>query len=267
MCRSCTDGGRRCPKTEVTRTNERAAAKRYYQRSKARHVTATLATHGIPAVDDLEAPLTYHYGAPPVLGTPCDVGKNDMPNKPSDALWTAPGRVAADGTVKTGWTDWMAREGLTFDSPYPDTSETPPFDPSILHAVRPQPGAAIIRIAHTDHARALAQAFPADEGAGIQSVSWTAIRETGVDAVMLTESATSVREFSGWDASSVAWLRTDRCALEGTVPRGEYVPNPDAQAIEFDEDGPPGLCFDRWDLSHEDDLLVYDEGKSPRLVQ
>ena len=42
MCRACDQGGRRCPKTERTKTNERAAAKRYYLRTKARTIIAAL---------------------------------------------------------------------------------------------------------------------------------------------------------------------------------------------------------------------------------
>lgn len=239
MCRSMECGGRRCSKNEQTKANERAAAKRYYARKKARAKIADVAIDGLLAVGDQDMPHTYHWGPKPDLSTFHEVKdpESHIILKPEGALWSAPGNVDADGTVKSEWTDWMVNEGYNFTGPNTIGPTTPDVD--VLHVLTPQPGAVIIRVETAEHLHALARRYPTSalthDGPGPHPFSWEAIREDGIDAVFLTsnglDAASSDAKFEvladSWGVSSVAWLRGTCLKVDGEVRRGSYPTNED----------------------------------------
>lgn len=237
MCRSCAAGGRRCRKTPRTRAAERAAARRYYARSKARRRIAELRDLGIPAMDDVDCPTTYH------LGRDLDLEREDPTEavgafKPA-GLWTSPGRVAADGTVKTAWMEWSIDQG-----------DLDPVGGRTVYAIRPVPGAVILRIDTPDDIRAVGQAFPEfvrqnPRDWAAYDRGWRAVKAAGVDAVMVTSrgahahwaftggrAATNehdpavefARTIYGWDVSSVCWFRNSLVTVDGQVTPGTYQP-------------------------------------------
>lgn len=181
MCRSCADGGRRCPKTEATRAAERAAAKRYYRRTKARRLIAALADDGLSAMDDLDCPVTYHLGPSLDLSTPPPLSGGIY--KPA-GLWTAPGRQSALGGTLTAWTDEQARNGMRAGA---GTRQR-------LFEVKPQPGAVILRIDTRQDLENFVAAFPefhraqqAPDADQQTRAAWDHVKARGVDGVMLTE--------------------------------------------------------------------------------
>lgn len=225
MCRACSKGGRRCPSTESSRQNGRAAANRYYQRGKARRKIAELADVGIPAVGDDDMPTTYHQHTPdkPVTLDPGKGAANPdraLPDKPSGALWTSPGRIDADGNVKTAWTDWAARED------YGEGGQ--------LVEMNPQPGAVVVTITNGNDARALMGRYGIDDADGRKSFDWAAMREGGIDGVHVTERMASVHSFAprdddstlahleGWSAGSTAWLSSEHLEVGESREPGTY---------------------------------------------
>lgn len=275
MCRSCTEvpGGRRCPRTDATRVAERAASARYYQRAKARALIAALAERGVPAMDDLDCPNTYHLGDTLDVTRPTPTRVVGMHHKPA-GLWASPGRVEEDGAVKTGWTDWIATEGGSQPNG------------TIVHTVRPRPGAVIVRLHTADDIRAFGAAFPRfGDVAKVDPVSrkakarwaaaWQSVADAGISGVMVTdegahahwrakEEATSAaeREFADgmdtWDCSTVAWLDNTAVEVTGTAPVGRYVyaePDPDDS-------------FGWRDLADRDEIDILDQGAptTPRVT-
>lgn len=220
MCRSCAEGGRRCPTTQRTLRNGRAAASRYYQRGKARRKIAELADAGIPAVGDQQMPAGYHQLA---NDQPLDLSganrelKNSrsiLPDKPEGAVWTSPGRANSDGTINTAWADWSARND--YDNGNGSFAE-----------IQPQPGSVIVLVETPQDAQNLMDTYGSTSPDGVQSFDWQGMRNDGIDAVHVNEDMASggaayAREgedahaaanFDDWDTSSTVWLSTDRCAV------------------------------------------------------
>lgn len=262
MCRSCAAGGRRCDKTATTRAAERAAARRYYARSKARVRISELRELGIPAMDDLDCPVTYHLGRNLDLGRP-DPTEGAGAFKPP-GLWTSPGRVAADGTVKTAWMEWSIEQG-----------HLDPVADHTTYVIRPIPGAVIMRIDSPADIRAIGQAFPqfVRQHKGdweAHGRGWKAIRAAGVDAVMTTSrgayacrvfhgglddpdpAAAFAETLQGWDVSSICWFSNATVTAEGTITPGTY------ESLAPDDEG---YSEDWPDVHRGADFGTYVEGQ------
>lgn len=239
MCRSCADGGRRCPLTDDSREAGKAAATRYYRRGKARLLIAQLSDHGIRAMDDTSMPPTYHVarsGKDLDLDDGREVGLSTIarPDKPTGALWTAPGRIDKDGAVKSAWTDYDAQEG---------GSKRPAKE---MHVVRTQPGAVVVSIDSPEDAQALMDRYETRDTAGSRSFDWVAMKRDGIDGVYASPDAVqgnlnhkdqAFANFYGWDASSVAWLSNDNISVdEGKAQGGTYtVTYPDTEDDDHQE--------------------------------
>ena len=224
MCRSCAQGGRRCPRSESTRTQERAASARYYQRGIARRKVAQLADAGISAITDLDMPATFHQHKE---GEPLDLAagtrevtnpESASPDKPQGALWTAPGRIDAEGATKTAWTDWSAQNG------YSGTEGR-------LVEVKARPGAVIVHIGERDDAQHLMDRYGTTDIYGEPAFDWEAMRRDGIDGVYFSDSManTSLTDrshasgnFYAWDADSVTWLSTENVETGETRDVGTY---------------------------------------------
>lgn len=219
MCRSCAEGGRRCPKTEYTRAKERAAARRYYLRSKAREIIALLRDAGIPAMDDLQCPPTYH------LGQQLDLERapqhQELWLKPA-GLWTSPGRVDNTRDVRTAWADWCASEEMDNDNP--DGIRQ-------MFEIRPTPGAIVVRLETPADIRAFGSIYFHELAATVDANpaaigrAWQQL-QIGLDAVFLTAEGVRAAQdiadgrpretdpawhaalsLSSWDTASVCWFR------------------------------------------------------------
>lgn len=262
MCRSCSAGGRRCGKTATTRAAERAAARRYYARSKARRKIAELRGLNIPAMDDLDCPVTYHLGRDLDLGRP-DPTESAGAFKPP-GLWTSPGRVDADGSVKTAWMEWSVIGG-----------QVDPVGDETLYVIRPKPGAVILRIDSPADIRAIGEAFPQfvrhhESGGAAYRRGWQAIKAAGVDAVLATSrgahahhavtrassrqdpAASFAHALYGWDVASICWFSNATITADSTATPGTYKPlAPDDEG--YNEDFP--------DVHRDVDFGTYVEGR------
>lgn len=259
MCRACSDssGGRRCAPTPAAREQGKAAASRYYRRGKARLKIAQLADDGIRAMDDAAMPPTYHVdraGQGFDLDRDADIGNAVYahPDKPRGALWTAPGRVAADGTVKSAWTDYDARmSGSSRPAKH-------------LHVLRAQPGAVIVSIHTPEDAEALMARYEARDKMGTRAFDWAAMKRDGIDGVYASSGAVSGNlphsgkafgNLYGWDASSVAWLSNKHLAADRELAvAGTYT------VTVQDEDDP----YAQPDVS-DDGMWTYDAPARPAL--
>lgn len=262
MCRSCAEGGRRCPPTEQSREAGKAASTRYYKRSKARLLIAQLSDHGIRAMDDTAMPPTYHVarsGKPLDLddGGEVDVAEYALPDKPTGALWTSPGRVEQGGAVKSAWTDYDARES---GSARPAES---------LHVVRAQPGAVIVSIETPEDAQALMDRYETQDQRGEKAFDWVAMKRDGIDGVYVSPSAvqgnsghlgTAFGNLYGWDASSVAWLSNDNISVgDSAVEGGTYTVTVQEPEGDVDE----GRM--EWVEVSDDRMGQYDTPRRPGL--
>lgn len=239
MCRSCQEGGRRCPVTPMTLANGRNASNRYYKRGKARLLVAQLSDHGIPAIDDTAMPVTYHANDGKSLDLSEDREIETDPSgvdKPWNALWTAPGRIEPDGGVKTSWSDWSVSQGR--DS----------FDDD-LHIVHPQPGAVVVVIDSQEDAEALLERYSFVGRYDERRYDWTAMQRDRIDGVYLSKRAemgswaprdkTPLSRFHGWDVASVAWLSNRHLEVEGRQATvGEYDIKYEAYDGDPDDDDP-----------------------------
>lgn len=228
MCRACSDGGgRRCARTESTRTQERTASARYYQRGLARRKVALLADAGIPAVTDLDMPPSYHMDNDE---RPLDLakGERDMvnprrasPDKPEGALWAAPGRTDhADGSTKTAWTDWASRNWRSRLTAGGGLAE-----------IKAQPGAVIVCVSKREDAQSLMDRYGTTDEAGQRAFDWEAMRRDGIDGVYVgdvmerpigEDPGHAASNFYAWDTASVAWLSTEKVEVTGTRDIGTY---------------------------------------------
>lgn len=270
MCRSCDEGGRRCPKTPATKAAERAASKRYYQRSKARAQIADLAAHGIPAMDDLDCPTTYHLGEDLDLSAPPDREDSGM-NKPP-GLWASPGREGGGGVM----TDWSDRSVI-------ESGSAPRGQR--LFSITPQPGAVVIRLDSAEDIAAFGRAFDfSGESHAEKLEAWRRVSASGVDGVMLTSRGVSAAKglrygtsreedrqawlagdtLENWDTSSVVWLRNDHLeageAQQGTYPAHEITPE---EQEEIEQGW--GQYLPTHDLDPMDGPRTYDEGRPTRV--
>lgn len=254
MCRSCAEGGRRCPTTETTRRNGRAAAARYYQRGKARRKIAELADAGIPAIGDQDMPATYHQHPKdqPLNLTSASGGATNSTSssidKPEGALWSAPGRSDAEGNIKTAWTDWAAQEDYATSG--------------ALTELKPQPGSVIVTIDSPNDAQNLLNAYNVENPDGTKSFDWEAMRNDGIDAIHVTDNmAAQTSQHIGtdhpagklheWDTASTAWLKTDRLTTTAEHTPGTYTYEPNNQ-------GEP-------ELQPDHDHGTYEEPERPDL--
>lgn len=112
MCRDKNHGGRRCSLEPQAVQANRDAQGRYYLRQKARTQIADLAADGVPAVTDLDVPVTYHLGHRLDLAQFGEIEDDHSPftSKPRGALWSAPGALGDDGSVRTPWTNYLHYE-------------------------------------------------------------------------------------------------------------------------------------------------------------
>lgn len=205
---------------------------------------------------DDDMPTTYHQHTPdkPVTLDPGRGATNPdraLPDKPSGALWTSPGRIDADGNIKTAWTDWAAREDYG--------------NGGRLVEMNPQPGAVIVTITNGNDTRALMSKYGIDDADGRKSFDWAAMREDGIDGVHVTERMASVHSFAprdddsalahreGWSAGSTAWLSSEH--LEAGESR-----EPGAYTYVDPEDDDPG-----WhrEVKPEEGEGTYDEPSRP----
>lgn len=269
VCRSCAEGGRRCPRDAATRTAERKASSRYYQRGRARKKIAELADAGIPAIGDEDMPTTYHKygeGRAPDLGNPHRLYNQEggVSDKPGGALWASPGRVSDDGSVKTGWTDWAAREL------YGGFSES---DGGMVE-VKPTPGAVVVCVNEPEDWENLVARYPrdSDDPDTAPELDWTAARADGIDGVYVDRkmatigsryethgpNAHPVSRLYGWDVAQVGWLSTEKIEVGESVTPGTYR----HETPEDDEDDNPNV----WnDLVREDDFDTYVEPERPDM--
>lgn len=211
--------------TEDSREAGKAASTRYYRRGKARLLIAQLSDHGIRAMDDSALPPTYHVGR---SGEPLDLSKDReiihgeyaSVDKPSEALWTAPGRVETNGGVKTSWTDRTAVETGGGGGSGEE-----------IHVVRAQPGAVIVSVETNKDAEALLAKYEARDKYGKRCYDWAEMKRDGIDGVYLSPKAVTgtwkrdgaLRQFYGWDASSVAWLSNQHLESDARRhPIGQY---------------------------------------------
>lgn len=263
MCRSLQEDGRRCAKTEATHAAERAASKRYYQRSKARAVVATLREAGVPAMDDLEMPVTFHVGREGRRLDLIESGRQTGRYKPA-GLWTAPGRVEeTTGQARTAWTDRSAGEGSapgatyatsvndeTHEIEYTPTWAPPPIP---VYAIRATPGAVIVRVDTVEDYAAVDRRYPGFSDASVETdrsrraAAWDVMRADGVSAVFISRDGTRARDAAedrspvrqagfahsvdGWDVSSVVWLSNHHMEVAGEhgYPRYEEAPGWDPE--------------------------------------
>lgn len=201
-------------------------------------------------------PTTYHQHTPdkPVTldpGRGASTPARALPDKPNGALWTSPGRIDADGNIKTAWTDWAARED------YGNGGQ--------LVEMNPQPGAVVVTITSGNDARALMGKYGIDDADGRRSFDWSAMREDGIDGVHVTERMASVHSFAprdddsalahleGWSAGSTAWLSSGH--LEVGEPR-----EPGTYTYVAPEDDDPGWYRE---VEPEEGKGTYDEPSRP----
>ena len=150
-------------------------------------------------------------------------------SKPSGGgLWTSPGRLEADGTVKTQWTDWSNRE----DFEVKETEVSP---------VRLKSHAVVVRIDNNEDVEKLCKEFPAADG----GVSYRKMADAGIDGVHLSESGNiaskragfkeAIGSFSSWDMDSTVWLRSENISSGKPVKIGSY-PKSDYDSPWDDDD-------------------------------
>jgi hypothetical protein len=285
MCTSSTTPGGpiRCPADAYARARDADAAlhaarvdldatEATYRRARAHIIIAGLAELGIPAMDDVDCPQTYHIGDHLDLAEQAPERGGWKPR----GLWTAPGRPAGDGTVKTGWMDWDVDYAGGDGSPHGRQ----------VFAVNPEPGAVIVRLDTAADIRAFGAAFPHFLGRGDGTVtvddaareSWGAVRAAGIDGILVTTdgltAASGVRSgeqssrrmtdlasdnaaafattLSQWDVASCCWLTNRNIRVDGTATAGTYSP-----AADDDDDDDYG-----WTPRVEpgDDFGTYNDG-------
>ncbi|GAB3176082.1 hypothetical protein GCM10027059_50390 [Myceligenerans halotolerans] len=193
---------------------------------------ARLASAGIPAHGHGSMPVTYHRPRHVPDGEfrlddrpdrSMLIGRSLGSDKPSGALWSAPGRRVG-GEAWSAWSDWVAGDG------YGEMATQ--LVPLML-----KPGGVVVRIDTADDAQRLAEQYPAppDE---YGRFGWAAMRDDGVDGVWLTTRGVAavdgvhndsdsgedraISSFYAWDASSVAWLSTRHLTAGELVPVGAY---------------------------------------------
>lgn len=264
MCRSCSEGGRRCQRTNTTRVAEREASARYYKRGKARRRIAQLADQGIPAVGDEDLPAMYHQhddDKPLTLDGPQRALANPglaTIDKPTGALWSAPGRTGADGLVRTAWTDRSASEGNQ--------------STGTLSELRPKPGAVVVTLSTPEDAEALMGAYGTDDELGKRGFDWEAMKAEGIDGVSVTQSlvdqgtkfsygdglgeSAAAANFETWDVGSTVWLSTVNLHVAEHHQPGQY---------EFKDD-PEAEAYSVPDLQPDDGYGVYDEPDRPNMT-
>lgn len=207
MCRSCAEGGRRCPRTDRTARRERAASRRYYQRGQARRRIAELGDVGIPAVTDLDLPATFHTPQ----GDSWELDHDQQVENPTTstegpqgALWTAPGRqnTGTRGPQKTAWTDWTHQHD-------PDTV------PGSVTRIEPQPGTVVVCLDTPDDAENLRAQYGRGDG-----FDWDAMRRDGIDGVYVSDTLArhphDQTGLHGWTTAAVAWLATNQLKTTST---------------------------------------------------
>lgn len=202
MCRSISDGGRRCPCTNTasSRSIARAASNRYYARGKAAAKVAQLADAGIAAVTDRDMPTMYQMTS---KGAALAVaGKG-----PAGAVWATPGRTSSTGAAQTAWTDAAAAH----------TGEQPE---GTLRPVTAAPGAVIVIVSTAEDAEAVVARYGTVTRKGATSVNWSAMRNDGIDAVSISQECARTAGPSA--AASTVWLSKEHMETGASMPVRDY---------------------------------------------
>lgn len=234
MCRSCADGGRRCPPTPATKTANREAARRYYTRTKARAIVTELQANGVTAGVDLDVPPTWRASefnnADHITGH--TIEDESSPMKPLHALWSAHAtHIGDDGSVRTSWDDFNDRNEYT----------------SVPHRYQiiPKPNTVAVFVRNRADMEALARQFPLPQekyhsysARRSGYVSFEAMRAAGVTAVVYEAVFSRYSDpveggWNSWDVDSVAWLDHDAYTHD-TTP----APLAPAPSSTEDEDDP-----------------------------
>lgn len=291
MCtaRNAPGGPVRCPADAYARAQDAQealqevqeqlqASEANLQRAQAHVLIAGLAELDIPAMDDVDCPLTFHIGDHLDL----DQKAPDRGGWKPTGLWTAPGRGAGGGSVKTGWMDWDV-EYVSGDG-----------DPGgrTVFAIVPEPGAVVVRLDSEADVAAFGRAFPGFLGEhstdAEAAASWSKVRQAGISGIMVTgdglagakrivadgrsfrpqdeivaDSAAAFAATLGqWDVSSCCWMDNAAIRVEGTAQPGRYAPAADDGGDPWDEDG-----YGWWGprVERGEDFGTYDEGQSTRV--
>jgi hypothetical protein len=214
MCRSCADGGRRCP------ASARATA-RHNGRRRAFRLIHRLSAAGIGAGLAAEMPTEYWWDAgekyrlEPARARAIRDPQRDL-WKPEGGLWSAPrlGRVpvspAAEG-FHTTWTDFEAC----------DEAGT-----GTLTELEPADTAVVVRLTTPADVQCACARWPhaieVDAAIGypriVTGFSFEAMRTEGVDAVHVDGSALGTPLLFGWDVESSVWLNPGKAAAGRRIP-------------------------------------------------
>lgn len=164
--------------------------------------------HLLVAADELP-PLTVLL---PVDVSPdpeaCLPVENQQWAKPKGGLWTAP----QVGAKSSSWVEWCRSEDF-------QPKDTPVM---ALWGVTPPADVTILRVSSLDEGRDVVDVFSEAETDGISKfyalIDYEGLRESGVDAIWLTEEAalearreffsSDVVPFNLWDCETVLWLNT-----------------------------------------------------------
>lgn len=247
MCRAKDHGNRRCPshtnKDRIEAYNE--VRREQYANKKEREALAEdLTAKGVKFYRGDGVKNAYFQGKEVFdpqkfkeIGPddPSAFEMGEMPgrffwSKPSEGgLWTSPGRLEADGTVKTQWTDWSNREDF-------DVKETE------VSPVRLKSHAVVVRIDNDEDVEKLCKEFPAPDG----GVSYKKMADAGIDGVHLSEKGNiaskragmneAISSFSSWDMDSTVWLRSENITSGKPVKIGNYPKSDNDSPWDDDDD-------------------------------
>lgn len=233
MCKSKKQGGRRCPShTDPERIEAYNEVRReqYVNKQERAALAQDLAERGVKFYRGDGVKDAYFQGKEVFdpkkfkeIG-PDDPSAFEMGQLPgrffwakpsSGGLWTSPGKIGEDGTVKTEWTNWSAREQFEVK----DTEVSP---------VRIKSHAVIVRIDNDDDVEKLCKEFPAADG----GMSYRKMADAGIDGVHLSEAGNmaskragfgkAIGSFTSWDMDSTVWLRSENISSGKPVKIGKY---------------------------------------------
>lgn len=213
MCRSCGDGGRRCPGRSAQRAhaahNGRRRAWRSLQRLEAGGITAGRG----PEL----GPVYWSDGGSGARLARSKLRPVQDPDsvlwKPTGGLWTAPPlpdaeppAVAPVTGFHTTWTDWRARE-------YEDGGT------GALTAVHPSASSVVVHVTTAADLEAIRQRWPLRVETAVETIdgfSFEAMCRDGVDALRVDPAASSPPIgdlLYGWDVDTVFWLNPAKVTL------------------------------------------------------
>lgn len=219
MCRSCADGGRRCPGQFAPH-----GAAAHNARRRAARTVHRLTTAGIDARRAVDSPRLYWWdGGTGAAFSQSKVSRlrdpAGLPWKPAGGVWAAPLTETCAAPPSAGfhttWTDYFAIEAMGHRG--------------TLTELTPAAGTVAVHLSSDDDIRTLMGRWPLTVetawGEEIGGFSYEAMRADGVDLVYVHTGPLLAHAslLNGWDVESAVWLNPGK-ARPGKRTHTEWLP-------------------------------------------